>query len=145
MGLRLGQSSLRRVTKSLVVEVGSRVEVLLALRCVSIAGISRVLPHQLRASNKPMKADLDVSLHIDVDLGGTSVRHGENLTLLRQLFLGWWQLSTAHSRRVSVGDRLFELDSLVEGVHQTDGVELGLDALEERAKEGRGSDDFAFN
>lgn len=36
---------------------------------------------------------------------------------------------------------LLKLDSLVESVHQTNSVELGLDTLKESTEEGRGSDD----
>ena len=35
-----------------------------------------------------------------------------------------------------VGSCLLEADSRVEGVHQSDGVELGLDALQEGSEEG---------
>jgi hypothetical protein len=47
----------------------------------------------------------------------------------------------AYTGSLGISSHLLELDSRVEGVHQSDGVELGLDTLQKGAKEGRGSDD----
>lgn len=47
----------------------------------------------------------------------------------------------AYSVGMSLGTGLLEFDPLIQSIHQADGVELGLDTLEEGAKERRGCDD----
>ena len=80
-----------------------------------------------------------------MDLGGTSVRHRKDLTLSYQLVPLYCGVQVA--RAYSTSDRvlvvgLLELDSLIQSVHQSDGIELGLNTLEESTKKGRGSDDL---
>jgi hypothetical protein len=48
----------------------------------------------------------------------------------------------AYTSGLNVTSGLLEVDSRVEGVHQSDGVELGLDALQEGSEEGGGGNDW---
>jgi hypothetical protein len=83
---------------------------------------------------------LDVGLNVNLNLGRTSVRQGKDLSLAISSY-SMKGKGTAYTSGLSVCSSLLEVDSRVESVHQTDGVELGLYTLQEGAKEGRGSDD----
>lgn len=87
MGLGFGESSLRRVTKVLViVEVGGGVEILLVARGVSAVRV-RVLSCQFDARLLFTITYLDIGLDINLDLGRASVRESEYLTLLISLIM----------------------------------------------------------
>jgi hypothetical protein len=81
-----------------------------------------------------MDTYLYIGLDIDLDLGRTSVRQGKYLSLIISSSLKKGQ--EAHTSGQRVGSSLLEVDSRVEGVHQSNGVELGLDALQEGTEEG---------
>ena len=84
MRLGFGQSSLRRVGPLLISKIRRGVKILLvAHRGIGIVGIVGILVDQLATtfSGTTRLAYLDVGLNVDLDLGGSSVRHGEHLTL----------------------------------------------------------------
>ena len=141
MGLGFGESSLRRVTKVLViVEVRGGVEILLVARGVSAVGV-RVLSCQFDARLLFTTTYLDIGLDINLDLGRASVRESKDLTLSISFVTSISGDKGAYTSGLGVCSSLLEVDSGVESIHQTDGVKFGLDTLQEGAQEGRGSDD----
>jgi hypothetical protein len=92
------------------------------------------------ASQRALKTYLNIGLDVDLNLGRTSVRQGKDLSLAISSY-NMKGKGPAYTSGLSVRSSLLEVDSRVESVHQPDGVELGLDTLQEGAKEGRGSDD----
>lgn len=87
------------------------------------------------ATRSKLQTYLDISLDINLDLSRTSVGQGKDLTLIVSFLSRNERSKIAHSSGLSVCCRLLEVDSRVESVHQPNGVELGLDALEERTEE----------
>lgn len=84
---------------------------------------------------------LDIGLDIDLNLGWTSVRESKDLTLSISFVMFRTGVKDTYTSGLGVCSSLLEVDSGVEGVHQTDGIELGLDTLQKGAEERRGSDD----
>lgn len=141
MGLGFGESSLRRVTKVLViVEVGGGVEILLVARGISAVGV-RVLSCQFDARLQFPVAYLDIGLDINLNLGWTSVRESKDLTLSISFVTSRSRDKEAYTSGLGVCSSLLEVDSGVESIHQTDGVKFGLDTLQEGSEKGRGRDD----
>lgn len=82
-----------------------------------------------------------MGLDINLNLGWTSIRESKDLTLSISFVTSRSGDKEAYTSGLGVCSSLLEVDSGVEGVHQTDGVKFGLDTLQEGAEKGRGSDD----
>jgi hypothetical protein len=139
--VRVGKLRLRGVTQSLLIgPIGARLEipnflvVVVVRLCVSMlaAHLSSTHPVESRAgTDHCLGLDVRVSLDIDLDsLLGGSIGQGKHLAVLALVFI-WLTLINTHGRLLLVAGVLSaEIDTLVESVHQTHGVKLGLNALQ---------------